>query len=67
MSLLPTQEVGSRREMKFDPAAAELALWSQTPLIGHSFWPNVANFGNCLYAPYSLLGCTSRSSHFVSC
>lgn len=39
-------------------------LYSQTPLIGRSFWPNVANFGNCLYLPYNLLGCTSRSSHF---
>lgn len=39
-------------------------LYSQTPLIGRSFWPNVANFGNCLYLPYHLLGCTSRFSHF---
>lgn len=39
-------------------------LYSQTPLIGRSFWPNVSNFGNCLYLPYDLLGCTSRFSHF---
>lgn len=58
MSLLSAQKVGSRREMSSN-------LSTHRPLfIGRLFWPNVANFGNCIYLPYNLLGCTSRLSHF---